>query len=173
MRTTVLLLLATVALAQDESAGRREDILAAAELPEKAQALCDKGVDRAEVKKAIEATKEKRLKARECREVLEEAGRAVDEHGPVDNFGAFVRSQLDRGLRGRELAAAIRAEHQARGKGKGHARKPAEAGKPDDKGGERGGRSKDDEPREDESKDDKGGGKGGGKGGRGGKGGGR
>jgi hypothetical protein len=40
-------------------------------------------------------------------------------HGPVDNFGAFVQSQLHAGLRGRELAAAIRAEHVARGRGMG------------------------------------------------------
>lgn len=128
------------------------------------QALRDTGVDRAEVRKAIEATKERRLKARERRELLEEAGRSLDAHGPVDDFGAFVRSQLDKGLRGRDLPAAIRAGHQARGKGKGHAKKPAEAGKPDDKGGARGGRSKDGATPEDE---------GGGKGGRGGKGGGR
>jgi hypothetical protein len=174
-------LLAAAAPAQDSSASPRDEILAAAELPRKAQALRDKGVDRAEVRKAIEATKERRLEARERRELLEAAARAVDEHGPVDNFGAFVRTQLDKGLRGRELAAAIRAEHQARGKGKGHAKKPAEVGKPDDKGGERGGKSKDDDAlddsggkrggksKDDETSDDKSGGKGG----RGGKGGGR
>jgi hypothetical protein len=55
-------------------------------------------------------------------------------HGPVDNFGAFVQSQLHAGLRGRELAAAIRAEHVARGRGmeKGKARAVAD--------GHRGGR---------------------------------
>lgn len=42
---------------------------------------------------------------------------AVEAGGKPDNFGAFVRSQVEAGVRGRELAERIRAERQARGLG--------------------------------------------------------
>ncbi len=70
--------------------------------------------------------------AEEAAGILEAESKAAAEHGPTDNFGAFVQAQLASGKRGRELAAAIRAEHQARGKGR-----PADAGRgrgnPDDR----------------------------------------
>lgn len=42
----------------------------------------------------------------------------IEAGGNRDNFGAFVRAQVESGLRGRELAEAIRAEKQARGMGR-------------------------------------------------------
>ena len=36
----------------------------------------------------------------------------------MDNFGSFVRAQVEAGVRGQELAAAIRAEHARRGVGR-------------------------------------------------------
>jgi len=60
-------------------------------------------------------------------ELFAEENDAIRKHGRIDNFGAFVQEKLAAGLRGRELAAAIHAEHAARGIGKG---RPAEAGKP-------------------------------------------
>jgi hypothetical protein len=36
------------------------------------------------------------------------------------NFGAYVNQQIGRGLRGRDLSAAIKAEHQRRGVGGGN-----------------------------------------------------
>lgn len=44
---------------------------------------------------------------------------AVKTGAPPENFGKFVNAQLARGLRGRELAAAIHAEHARRGIGRG------------------------------------------------------
>ena len=46
---------------------------------------------------------------------------AVKGGAPKENFGKYVNAMLARGLRGRELAAAIHAEHARRGMGRGHA----------------------------------------------------
>jgi len=121
-------LIAVPAFAQDEAAdakkekekqAKRAEVLAALDLPKKAQALRKKGVDKEELKQAIREARKKKLKPKEAKELLEAAEASVDENGPVDNFGAFVQKKLEEGLRGKELAAAIKAEHKARGKGKG------------------------------------------------------
>jgi hypothetical protein len=108
-----------------------ERVLKASRLPKKAHEVRSKGVPDADVKDALRAGKSKGLKAGEMSDVADAHARAVDEHGPTDNFGAFVRARLDEGLRGRELAAAIRAEHARNGKGKGKgnekAQRPARA----------------------------------------------
>jgi len=63
-------------------------------------------------------------------------GKSAEEHGPVDNFGAFVKSKLAEGLRGRDLADAIAIEHKVRGKGKpkGIEDRPGSGGKSHDNG---------------------------------------
>jgi hypothetical protein len=127
---TMILALLGVAAAQES---KRDEILAMIDLPTQAQALRNKGVDKREVKEALRAARGRKLKAKEARDLLAESGKAVDEHGRIDNFGAFVKGKLESGLRGRELAAAIRAEHQARGKGKGKGKAKGQAkGKSDD-----------------------------------------
>ncbi|MGH7162445.1 MAG: hypothetical protein ACREID_03090 [Planctomycetota bacterium] len=158
-------LLAGAAAAQEAPAPqeKREEALAALDLPATAQSLREKGVKNEDVKETLRACKKKGLKAKERKALLDEADKAAKEHGPVDNFGAFVQSKLDSGLRGKELAAAIHAEHKARGKGKGP-KKDASAGKgvkPDEKpshGGDGGkGKGKSDEKGADKgAKEDKG-----------------
>jgi hypothetical protein len=56
---------------------------------------------------------------------------AVKAGAPPENFGKYVNAQLARGLRGRELAAAIHAEHARRGigQGRGKPQNPGAAGK--------------------------------------------
>ncbi len=102
-----------------DAQAKRERLLRAARLPREAQECRRKGVTDADMKETLRAAKRKGLKADETADLTSEQRKAIDEHGPVDNFGAFVQSKLDEGLRGRELAAAIRAEHAKRGKGKG------------------------------------------------------
>ncbi|PCC75231.1 hypothetical protein SAMN02745121_04046 [Nannocystis exedens] len=122
--------------ASESAADRRtpnERILGALTLPLKAQALRKAGVGEGEVKAGLKAAKDKKLPAGDAAEVLDEAAKATRDHGPVDNFGAFVQAKLDAGLRGRDLAAAIREEHAARGKGKG---KSEGKGPPEGKGPE-------------------------------------
>lgn len=97
----------------------RQDILRAIDLPRAAAELREAGLPVDEVRAAIETARRRQVPAAETDVILEEANQAVEEHGPIDNFGAFVQAQLETGLRGRELAAAIRAEHESRGIGRG------------------------------------------------------
>jgi hypothetical protein len=94
-------------------------LLRAIRLPEAAELARREGVPAAEVKEVLEAARSRNLPASDTETILVEETRAVREKGQIDGFGSFVRSKLDEGLRGRELSDAIRAEHAARGKGKG------------------------------------------------------
>jgi hypothetical protein len=80
------------------------------------------GMPEREVNEVIAEIKRRRMPASEARDVLQEANAAIRDHGPLDNFGAFVKARLDAGLRGRALAQAIRQEHARRGIGKGRTR---------------------------------------------------
>ena len=93
------------------------EILAATRLPVVADSARREGTSDQAVRDVLEAMSKSRLPAHEAVVVLDSARVAHREHGPVDNFGAFVQSQLAEGKRGRELAAAIRAEHARMGKG--------------------------------------------------------
>lgn len=118
--------------ASDDAAAKhtaKDRILGAMHLPLKVQALRKAGADDAAVKAGLKAARERKLEAREAADLFAVAVTSVKEHGPVDNFGAFVQTQLDAGLRGKDLAAAIRKEHEAHGKGK-----PDGKGKSDGKG---------------------------------------
>lgn len=94
-------------------------IIAASELPVVAAQARTEGIAADQVRAAIEAMERARVRASDARDILDSARAAHREHGPIDNFGAFVQARLDAGLRGRELAAAIRAEHATRGRGAG------------------------------------------------------
>jgi hypothetical protein len=152
---------ATPAPPTSDAAAKRERLLRAARLPKEADECRRKGVPDADMKETLRAAKRKGLKSEEMADVTSEQRKAIDEHGPVDNFGAFVQSKLDEGLRGRELAAAIHAEHAKRGKGKGY--------RPPGKGKDGRGRADDetnrDEPDRGKPKDRPGSEKGKGKGG--------
>ena len=122
---TMVLILATPALAQDDAEPIREPTLLeraqrAAELIQASQEARAAGIPEEEVKDVLEGARDRGLTPEETEEVLSESTAAVEESGPVDNFGAFVQARLDEGLRGKELAAAIHEEHKLHGKGKGH-----------------------------------------------------
>jgi hypothetical protein len=116
--------------AAQDAPSRREQLLKAVQLPKKADEVRAKGVPPAEMKEALDAAKAKGIRAHEMADLTNVQSKAIDEHGRIDNFGSFVKSKLNEGLRGRELAAAIRAEHAKRGMGPGGSHgKPADAGK--------------------------------------------
>jgi hypothetical protein len=96
---------------------RAQQILIAAQLPVSAAQARNEGIPNGDLRAVLEAMRTARVPAHEARVIIDEERQARRDHGPVDNFGAFVQSRLQAGLRGRELAAAIRAEHVARGKG--------------------------------------------------------
>jgi hypothetical protein len=114
----------------------------AIELPAAAQRLREMGVPAAEVTLAVRTARDHGLSAGEATEVMEEGTRGEK----LDNFGKFVGEQLDKGLRGRELAQAIHEEQARRGKGpggegppgqdpeKGEKGKAGEGGPPEDAG---------------------------------------
>jgi len=91
-------------------------LVAAAELPVAAAHARADGVPDAQVKTALDAMRSAKLRPDEARQVIEDERTARKANGPVDNFGAFVQTKLAAGLRGRQLANAIKAEHVARGK---------------------------------------------------------
>lgn len=91
-------------------------VISAANLPVSADQARKEGAPSGVIAQVLAAMEAANVPAGEAREILDEERAALREHGPVDNFGAFVQSKLDAGLRGRELAAAIRAEHQLRGR---------------------------------------------------------
>jgi hypothetical protein len=129
LRMTVLvaLLAAVPVAAQESSSGFLQELLQAARLPTVTREARVLGVPERDLQTIFAAAREHRIPAGNLAELLSEENKAIRQHGPVDNFGAFVQEKLDAGLRGRELAAAIHAEHAARGIGKG---RPAEVGKP-------------------------------------------
>ncbi|MHB1191878.1 MAG: hypothetical protein ACYC6F_02435 [Longimicrobiales bacterium] len=88
-------------------------------LPAAAETLRQLGVPAREVEAAVMGARERRVPPQEAVGIFEETARTVEEHGPIDNFGAFIQERLGEGLRGQDLAAAIRAEHARRGIGKG------------------------------------------------------
>lgn len=119
--------------AQAETPPDSTDILRTILLPRAAEILREQGVPEEEVRDVVVGAREQGVPPAEATEVLEETSRAVEENGPVENFGAFVQARLAEGLRGRDLAAAIRAEHAARGIGRG-ARLDSRRGPPEGRG---------------------------------------
>lgn len=106
------------------------EILRVLRLPRMADSIRDAGVSAEEVEDIFRSARAERIPAIETAVVFEESMGAIREHGPMDNFGAFVQSQLSSGLRGRDLAEAIRAEHARRGIGKGRKLQRAPGGRP-------------------------------------------
>jgi hypothetical protein len=104
---------------------RTLDVLSILTLPDAAQEAREAGVAEEDVQIILQEADRRALPPAETEFILQEGSRAARENGPVDNFGAFVQSRLDEGLRGRDLAAAIQEEHRLRGKGQ----PPEKAGK--------------------------------------------
>ena len=92
-------------------------ILTAAQLPLATAEARREGVPSDDIRAVLEAMGRAGVPAHEAAAVIDTARVVRREHGPVDNFGAFVQSQLAAGKRGRELSAAIRAEHARLGRG--------------------------------------------------------
>ncbi|MEN8006573.1 MAG: hypothetical protein ABFS42_06125 [Candidatus Krumholzibacteriota bacterium] len=121
----LMIALPFLALAQEESGSTEEvsileRVQKAAELITASKEAREAGIPEEEVAKVLKDARERGLSPRETEGILSESTSAVEESGPVDNFGGFVQAKLDEGLRGKELAAAIHAEHRQHGKGKGH-----------------------------------------------------
>ena len=87
-----------------------DDILAVIDLPFAAAEARSAGVEETELKQALEVSRDVGFSAGEAGEfVAEEATAATGKRGPKKGFGQYVRVQLAAGLRGKQLAAKIRA----------------------------------------------------------------
>ena len=91
---------------------------AALDLPRIVDSVRKHGIPEGDIASVMGEVMRRGMPANETRDVLASADSALKRHGPVDNFGAFVQGRLDAGLRGRDLARAIREEHARRGKGR-------------------------------------------------------
>ena len=159
----VILALPVQTLAQEEAETaveptRLERLQKLAELITTSEDARQAGIPEEEVAEALEGARERGLSADEAEAVLAESTAAVNESGPVDNFGAFVQSKLDEGLRGKELADAIHEEHRRHGKGKGHGKHKVkkekhEGDKPDHQGRHSDGDHDDDDAEDDHGED--------------------
>src|SRR5687768_476316 len=103
-------------------------ILTAAQLPMVTAEARREGVASEEIRAVLEAMGRAGVPAHEATAVIDTARVARREHGSMDNFGAFVQAQLAAGKRGRELSAAIRAEHARLGRGGGRGNAARDAG---------------------------------------------
>ncbi len=133
MRITILALGAALvaaplsAQAPDSAAIKlRQRIDAWVNLPQKTDEARRAGVPDGSLQSILDILRKGDVTPQEATSILDVETEAVREHGPTDNFGAFVQAQLAAGKRGQELAAAIRAEHRLRGKGKPHAKRAGE-----------------------------------------------
>jgi hypothetical protein len=107
-------LLATPVMAQDGKKDASKRILDAIALPEKAEALRGSGMSADEVRGALDAAEMAGVSATETTELIDAATSSEDGDAWQGNFGSYVKSQLDSGLRGQELAEAIKAEKSVR-----------------------------------------------------------
>lgn len=133
MRITILALGAALvaaplsAQAPDSAAIKlRQRIDAWVNLPQKTDEARRAGVPDGSLQSILDILRKGDVTPQEATTILDVETEAVREHGPTDNFGAFVQAQLAAGKRGQELAAAIRAEHRLRGKGKPGAKRAGE-----------------------------------------------
>lgn len=133
-RTTVLLAAALIGWSTPSFAQVPDwvnQVLAAAQLPVAASEARREGIASAEIRTVLDALLNAGVPAYEATSLIETKRKAHREHGPTDNFGAFVQAQLAAGKRGQDLAAAIRQEHARQGKGKDAAK--AKGQKSDDR----------------------------------------
>lgn len=137
MRSSIALLVLATALAAIPVAAQESptilSLMQSLRVPKAAREARELGVPERDIRGLFDLARDRRLPAGDLAGVFEAQNASIREHGPVDNFGAFVQARLGEGLRGRELAAAIRAEHAAHGKGKGYVM--PKSGGPDGKGG--------------------------------------
>lgn len=127
----LLTLAAWTAQAQDHPAkldkaksATREKLQTREQLPEKlpdleeeARLAREAGIPDQDLKMVMNEARERKLSHQETGAILRESRLACELNGPIDNLGAFVKTRLDEGLRGPDLARAIQEEHKLHGKG--------------------------------------------------------
>jgi len=96
-----------------------DSVMRALRLPRTTTEARQKGVPDSTIGGIIDLLFRDRVPAADAQKVVEDELAATEKGQPVDNFGAFVQAQHRAGLRGRQLADAIHADHARRGIGQG------------------------------------------------------
>lgn len=121
----VLAALVQPARAQDTQPSAESSLIAnILNLPLAVESARRAGIPSGTIWDVLDSLRRRRVPAADAEQILRGEVEAVEKGGPKENFGAFVNAQLARGLRGRELAAAIHAEHARRGIGRGRGKAP-------------------------------------------------
>lgn len=120
----VLAALVQPARAQDQPSAESSLIANILNLPLAVESARRAGIPSGTIWDVLDSLRRRRVPAADAEQILRGEVEAVEKGGPKENFGAFVNAQLARGLRGRELAAAIHAEHARRGIGRGRGKAP-------------------------------------------------
>jgi len=100
-------LTANVKVSDQDALG--DDILAVINLPIAAADAREAGVEETELKAALEVTRETGLSAGDASEVVAEEAEQTRTRGAKKGFGQWVKMQVAAGLRGKALAAKIKA----------------------------------------------------------------
>lgn len=87
-------------------------------LPQIVEQARQVGVEETKIRVILDSLQQRGVSANDAEMILRDEVEAVRAGAPQENFGAVVNAHLARGLRGRDLATAIRAEHARRGTGK-------------------------------------------------------
>lgn len=104
-------------------------LLRAIDLPRVMQRAREAGIPDSSIRGVMDRMRQRGIPAEEATSAVELEVETVERGGDRNNFGSFVRTQVESGLRGRELAAAIRAERERRGMGpEGRGGRPEGAG---------------------------------------------
>ena len=98
---------ATIKVSDQDALG--DDILSVINLPIAAADARDAGVEESELKAALDVTRETGLGAGDASEVVAEEAEQTRTRGVKKGFGQWVRMQVAAGLRGKALAAKIKA----------------------------------------------------------------
>lgn len=89
-----------------------QDLAALVDMPAKAQALRDHGLDADEVSSLLQVVQRSSLPRKEAVDLIAHAGLLVQEHGPIDDFSKFVDGRIQAGERGAVLHASLTGAHQ-------------------------------------------------------------
>ena len=131
MRTSLTLialaLLATPVDAQQAPPQDNPGIWDILNLPQTVEEGRRAGISSGSIWGVLDSLRRRGVPGADAGQIVRDEVDAVKAGAPPQNFGAYVNAQLARGLRGRELAAAIHAEHARRGIGRGRG-KPQSAG---------------------------------------------
>jgi hypothetical protein len=112
-------LVAVPALAQDSMSDMVRRITEAGRLPTVTKESRQLGVPESDLQGIFRAAHDNQISTTNLVDIFTVENEAIRQNGRIDNFGSFVQGRLAAGLRGRDLANAIHAEHARRGMGKG------------------------------------------------------